>query len=83
MTFANYFRELTGWDANPSLIAVATLGVLTLVNCLGVRAGSNVQSTLMVLKIAAIVMLVVLVAGTQWYQHRQIAGRRNGLQGFV
>jgi APA family basic amino acid/polyamine antiporter len=60
MTFANYFRELTGWNANPSLIAVATLGILTLVNCLGVRSGSNVQSTLMVLKIAAIVMLVVL-----------------------
>jgi APA family basic amino acid/polyamine antiporter len=60
MTFANYFAELTGWSGNPSLIAVATLGVLTLLNCLGVRSGSNVQSTLMVLKIAAIVMLVVL-----------------------
>ena len=60
MTFANYFRELSGWSANPSVIAVGTLAVLTLVNCLGVRAGSNVQSTLMVLKIAAIVMLVIL-----------------------
>ena len=60
MTFATYFRELTGWSASPSLVAVATLGILTLVNCLGVRSGSNVQSTLMVLKIAAIVMLVAL-----------------------
>lgn len=60
MTFANYFGELTGWNGNPALIAVATLGILTLVNCLGVRAGSNVQSTLMLLKIAAIVMLVIL-----------------------
>lgn len=60
MTFANYFRELTGWDVNPSTLAVATLVVLTLVNCLGVRSGSNVQNTFMILKIAAIVMLVVL-----------------------
>ena len=60
MTFANYFRELTGTTADPSMIAVATLGVLTLVNCLGVRSGSNVQSTFMVLKIAAILMLVIL-----------------------
>jgi APA family basic amino acid/polyamine antiporter len=34
--------------------------VLTVVNCLGVRSGSNVQSALMVTKIAAILMLVVL-----------------------
>jgi basic amino acid/polyamine antiporter, APA family len=60
MTFADYFRELTGWQTDRSLIAVATLGILTAINCLGVRSGSNVQSALMVMKVAAILMLVVL-----------------------
>lgn len=60
MTFANYFRELTGSTVSPPMIAVSTLLVLTAVNCLGVRSGSNVQNTLMVTKIAAILMLVVL-----------------------
>ena len=35
------------------------LAVLTAINCLGVRAGSTVQSILMVLKIVAIAALVV------------------------
>ncbi|HYC50404.1 MAG TPA: amino acid permease, partial [Gemmatimonadaceae bacterium] len=60
MTFASYFVELTGLGAPPALIAVAALLLLTVVNCLGVRAGSNVQSAFMVTKIAAIVVLVVL-----------------------
>jgi APA family basic amino acid/polyamine antiporter len=68
MTFASYFGELTGWNVNPTVTAVGTLAILTVVNCLGVRSGSNVQSTFMVLKIAAIVMLVILgwraVSGT-------------------
>ena len=60
MTFADYFRELTGWNVERSVIAVGTILILTIVNCYGVRSGSNVQNTLMVMKIAAIVMLVVL-----------------------
>ena len=60
MTFASYFRELTGTTVAAPWIAVATLGILTVVNCFGARAGSNVQSTLMVTKIAAILMLVTL-----------------------
>jgi APA family basic amino acid/polyamine antiporter len=60
MTFANYFRELTGWPIERSVIAVATLGTLTVINCLGVRSGTNVQNALMVTKIAAILMLVIL-----------------------
>ena len=42
------------------VVAVAVLALLTLINCLGVRAGSNVQSGLMVLKIVAIAVLVVV-----------------------
>jgi APA family basic amino acid/polyamine antiporter len=60
MTFAAYFRELTGTTVGAPAIAVATLGILTAVNCFGARAGSNVQSTLMVTKIAAILMLVTV-----------------------
>src|SRR4051812_42512851 len=41
MTFASYFRELTGTTLSASLIAVLTLLLLTVVNCFGVRAGSN------------------------------------------
>jgi APA family basic amino acid/polyamine antiporter len=58
VTFARYFRELTGLQMADSLIAVLALGVLTIINCLGVRAGGTVQSLLMVLKILAIVALI-------------------------
>ncbi|HEX7940006.1 MAG TPA: amino acid permease, partial [Gemmatimonadaceae bacterium] len=60
MTFADYLRELTGTGVDRSVIAVATLMVLTVINCFGVRSGSNVQSALMVTKIAAILALVAL-----------------------
>jgi APA family basic amino acid/polyamine antiporter len=58
VTFARYFRELTGLQASDSLIAALALGSLTVINCLGVRTGGTVQSLLMVLKILAIVALV-------------------------
>lgn len=60
MTFARYFRDLSGAPIAEGALAVAALAGLTLVNCLGVRAGSNLQSLFMVLKIAAIAMLVML-----------------------
>ena len=60
VTFASYFRELTGLTTGTATIAVVTLALLTVVNCFGARAGSTVQSTLMVMKIAAIVMLVTV-----------------------
>ncbi len=58
VTFARYFSELTGATLPDWVIAAMTLAVLTVVNCLGVRSGSNVQSVLMVLKVAAIAALV-------------------------
>jgi APA family basic amino acid/polyamine antiporter len=58
VTFARYFLELTYLQVSERWIAVTTLAVLTLVNCLGVKAGSRFQSVLMVLKIAAIACLV-------------------------
>ena len=58
VTFARYFRELAPVPLPEWLIAAMTLGVLTLINCLGVKAGSTTQSALMVMKIVAIVGLI-------------------------
>lgn len=58
VTFSRYFVELTGFHAGEWQISGITLLILTIVNCLGVRAGGAVQSALMVLKITAIVLLV-------------------------
>jgi len=56
--FGRYFGELTGFGVSEQVVAAATLAVLTIINCIGVRAGSNVQSALMLTKLAAIVLLV-------------------------
>src|SRR6266516_7519155 len=58
--FASYFRELTGTNWNDGAIAAVALLTLTGINCLGARAGSNVQSALMLLKIGAIAALVII-----------------------
>ena len=59
VTFARYFVELTNIPIAHSYFAAIVLTVLTIINCLGVRAGSTVQSILMVLKIVAIAALVL------------------------
>jgi basic amino acid/polyamine antiporter, APA family len=59
ITFARYFRELTGIHAPDWGIAMAALGTLTFVNCLGVKTGGRMQSAFMVMKIVAISALVV------------------------
>ena len=59
VTFARYFVELTHLPIPSAYLAAIVLALLTFINCLGVRAGSTVQSILMVLKILAIAMLVV------------------------
>jgi len=58
VTFARYFLELTHAPLSDSAVAMIALGALTLINCLGVRTGSTVQSVLMVLKILAIIALI-------------------------
>jgi APA family basic amino acid/polyamine antiporter len=58
--FASYFRAFTGVAWNESAIAAAALLTLTGINCFGARAGSNVQSALMLLKIGAIAALVAI-----------------------
>src|SRR5438552_3342268 len=56
--FGRYFCELFGLSIPEQLVATLALAILTTVNCLGVRAGSNVQSALMLIKLVAIVLLI-------------------------
>jgi basic amino acid/polyamine antiporter, APA family len=58
VTFARYAKEIVHTGASDGLIAVLVLGVLSAINCAGVRSGSAVQSTLMVMKIGAIAVLL-------------------------
>ena len=55
---ASYVSALTGGMWNESASAATALLTLTGINCFGARAGSNVQSGLMLLKIGAIAALV-------------------------
>ena len=64
VTFARYYREITGFQAGDGPIAAAALLGLTAINCFGVRAGSNVQSALMLLKTGAIIAMVAV--GILW-----------------
>jgi len=59
VTFARYFLELTHWQISSSLVAASALALLTVINCLGVRAGSRVQSAMTLAAIAAIGMLEI------------------------
>jgi APA family basic amino acid/polyamine antiporter len=59
ITFARYCLELTHVGMSDWLLAALSLGILTIINCLGVRAGSTVQNILMMLKIAAIAGLIL------------------------
>jgi APA family basic amino acid/polyamine antiporter len=59
VTFARYTLELTNVAMPEWLLAVGTLAILTIINCFGVRSGTNTQTLLMLLKLAAIVMLIV------------------------
>jgi APA family basic amino acid/polyamine antiporter len=60
VTFAHYFLELTQWPIDNSLGAVVALALLTAINCLGVRAGSRVQSLLTLTAIGAIALLEIV-----------------------
>ena len=65
LVFAKYFSLLVPIPIPERIFAAGTILVLASINCLGVRLGSNVQSTLMILRGAAIAVLIA--AGTGWY----------------
>jgi basic amino acid/polyamine antiporter, APA family len=56
--FARYFCELFGLSISEQLVATLAFALLTAINCRGVRAGSNVQSALMLIKLVAIAVLI-------------------------
>jgi APA family basic amino acid/polyamine antiporter len=58
-TFARYALSLVGFAIPEWTVAVGALLILTLINCLGVRSGSNTQNALMLMKLAAIAMLLI------------------------
>jgi APA family basic amino acid/polyamine antiporter len=61
VTFAKYVCALGQMEANDNiaaLLATIVLVVLTIINCLGVRAGSTTQNLFMMLKLIAIAALV-------------------------
>ena len=58
VTFARYFLQLTDLRISEQAIGVLALAVLTVVNCLGVKLGSRVQSVLMVCKVAGLAVLI-------------------------
>jgi APA family basic amino acid/polyamine antiporter len=60
LVFGRYARELTGIGAPEWLWASATLMTLTIINCVGVKAGSNVQSFFMIVKLLVIAAVVVV-----------------------
>jgi APA family basic amino acid/polyamine antiporter len=62
LIFANHVFELGGaqiTDGRSALLASAALAVLTIINCIGVRAGTVTQNVFMILKLIAIGALVV------------------------
>ncbi len=58
IVFARYLAVATGGAPPAALVIVLTLALLAAINCLGVRAGSALQSLAGVAKIAAIGLLV-------------------------
>jgi APA family basic amino acid/polyamine antiporter len=63
LIFANHVFELGGLTASEwsaALLGAAALAVLTIINCLGVRAGTVTQNVFMVLKLLAIAALVII-----------------------
>jgi APA family basic amino acid/polyamine antiporter len=61
LVFGRYARELIGPGAPEWVWASVALMVLTAINCVGVKAGSNVQSFFMILKL--LVIAVVIACG--------------------
>src|SRR5258706_2283302 len=53
VTFARYFLDITHAPLPDWAVAVLALGALTVIHCLGLRAGSTTPNVLMVIKIVA------------------------------
>jgi APA family basic amino acid/polyamine antiporter len=65
LVFAKYLAILLPVPIPERVIAAATIMLFAVINCLGVRFGSNVQSALMILR--AVAALILIVASVGWY----------------
>lgn len=85
VTFSQYFVPLTGIAIGYAQMAAIVLAILTIINCLGVRAGGTVQSVLMVLKIVALVALVAcgLLLGESGALTKPVLDRQPSLDLFT
>jgi basic amino acid/polyamine antiporter, APA family len=76
LTFAQYALRLTGAaEGAAAPVAVAAIVLLSIVNALGVKPGSRVLNVFVVMKVAALALLIgagLFVGGaTGWWQHSQ------------
>jgi APA family basic amino acid/polyamine antiporter len=60
VTFANYVAALTGSHLDLRLLAALAIALFTIVNMLGVRAGTSAQNWFMIVKVVTIGGLVLL-----------------------
>jgi basic amino acid/polyamine antiporter, APA family len=68
--YTEYFISLGDWGVR--LVAITVVLLLSLINYLGVKPGSAVQVILTALKLAAIVILAIVLFGFGGTAHRQI-----------
>jgi APA family basic amino acid/polyamine antiporter len=73
VTFAKYFGEISRAAVPEKTSAVAVVLVLLVINCLGVKASSGVQSVFMILRILAIALIIA--CGLWFITHSSAAPR--------
>ena len=57
-TYLGYFIPFSEWEIK--LIAIASIVILTMINCLGVKSGAIVQNILTIIKIGTLVIVALL-----------------------
>lgn len=56
--FARYLKAVSAVPLPDGVVTTVTIGLITIINCFGVRLGSTVQNVFMTLKILTFVMLI-------------------------
>ena len=67
--FARYFNQFARAPVPEGVITTVVIGILSLVNCMGVRTGSTIQNLFMATKIVVILGLIIsgwLFTGGSW-----------------
>ena len=85
IAFAQYLERLTGHSGLDSrIIAVAAIALLSAINYLGVKPGSRLLNVFVILKVAALAVLILCAwsgtGATDWATHTAGAGRACGLR---